>query len=159
MQSKTQKGPRQPEDKKKGKGKKSGGGKDKKPNKNVEGAKDEKRKAKFPCKLCGDDHLTHQCPKMEETQRLIKLQQQHPVVLKNPFPQGQKMQVGSSTFNPQGGTSSAPLSGGSFSFVNMLNSSKLKEEELDFRPELAIIVIRSRDRKVKKLQILGGLST
>jgi hypothetical protein len=89
VQSKTQKGPQHPREKNKGKGKKGSGGNDKNPNKNVEGEKSEKRKVKFPCNICGDDHLTHQCPKMEEAQCLIKLQQQQqPVVLQNLFPQG-----------------------------------------------------------------------
>jgi len=108
MQLKTQKGTQQPKDnkkrkgnngggdkdKKKRKGKNGGGDKDKKPKKNSKGAKDEKRKVKFPCKLCGDDHLTHQFPKMEEAQQMINLQQQQqqqPAVLKNPFLQGQHM--------------------------------------------------------------------
>jgi hypothetical protein len=42
------------------------------------------------------------------------------------------MQVGSSTSNPQGGTFGAPLLDGSFSFINMVNYSKLKEEKVYF---------------------------
>jgi hypothetical protein len=58
---------------------------------------------------------------MEESQHLIKLnQQQQPVVLKNPFPQGKNLQGGSSNFNPQGGTSSVPPSDGYQGVVNML---------------------------------------
>jgi hypothetical protein len=37
----------------------------KKANKNFEGEKNENRKVKFPCKICGDDHLTHQFLNME----------------------------------------------------------------------------------------------
>jgi hypothetical protein len=33
-------------------------------NDNVGEGKKEKRKVKFPCKLCTDDHLTHLCPKL-----------------------------------------------------------------------------------------------
>ena len=43
----------------------------------------EKRKVKFPCKLCTNDHLTHLCPKLVEAVRLLNLL---PVVLTNPFP-------------------------------------------------------------------------
>ena len=28
-------------------------------------------KVKFPCKLCGDSHLTHLCPKLTEVKRLL----------------------------------------------------------------------------------------
>jgi hypothetical protein len=107
MQSKTQKGTQNPREKKKDKGKKGSVGNDKKDNKNVEGEKNEKMKVKFTCNICGGDHLIHQFPQMEESQCLIKLQQ--PSILKNPFSQGQNMQVGSSTSNLQGGTSSAPF--------------------------------------------------
>ena len=84
------KGTQQPGGKnKKGKDKKGG---EKNKNKNVKsdanvgGAKKEKKKVKFPCKICSDDHLTHQFPKMEEAQCLLV--QQHHLVLKNLFPHG-----------------------------------------------------------------------
>jgi len=35
-----------------------------------EGTK-ERRKVKFPCKICTDDHLNHLCPKLAEAARLI----------------------------------------------------------------------------------------
>jgi hypothetical protein len=86
---------------------------------------------KFPCKICDEDHLTHQFPQMEEAQCLIKLnQQQQPIVLKNPFPQGKNLQGGSSNFNPQGGTSSVPPSDGYQGVVNMLSHLKLKDVDL-----------------------------
>jgi hypothetical protein len=72
-------------EKKKGKGKKGSGGNNKKLDKNVEGAKDEKRKVKFPCNICEEYHLTHQFPRMEEAQHLIKLNQQQCSMLKNPI--------------------------------------------------------------------------
>jgi hypothetical protein len=56
------KGNQQPEGKIKGKGKKGKGGNDKKVANNVGEGKNEKKKVKFSCKLCTDDHLTHQCP-------------------------------------------------------------------------------------------------
>ena len=58
---------------------------------------------KFPCKLCQEDHLTHQFPLIDQSQKLLKNQQ--PVVLKDPFPQGQNA---ASVSNVAGGTSSVP---------------------------------------------------
>jgi hypothetical protein len=60
----------------------------------------------------------------------LQKQHQQPAVLKNSFWQEQNMQVGSSTSNLQGGTSSAPLSDESFSFVNMVDSMKLKDNDV-----------------------------
>lgn len=34
-------------------------------NNNTVGGNKGKKKLKYPCKLCKDDHLTHQCPNME----------------------------------------------------------------------------------------------
>jgi hypothetical protein len=42
------------------------------------------------------------------------------------------MQVGSSTSNLQGDTSSAPFSEISFTFINMIDYTKLNQEEVDF---------------------------
>jgi hypothetical protein len=42
-------------------------------NNNVGEGKKERRKVKFPCKLCTDDHLTHLCPKLAEAVRLLSL--------------------------------------------------------------------------------------
>jgi hypothetical protein len=91
------KGTQQPGGKaKKGKDKKGGGGnKNEKSDAKYGGEKKEIKKVKFPCKICGGDHLTHQCPQMEEANHLIKQNNNNkqPVVLKNPFPQGKNMQV------------------------------------------------------------------
>ena len=62
----SQKGNRQPDGKNK-RGKKGDGNQNKqKPTNNVDGGKKEKKKVKFPCKLCHEDHLTHLCPLMEQ---------------------------------------------------------------------------------------------
>ena len=45
----------------------------------------EKRKAKYPCMICSDDHYTKDCPHKEEVAKFLKANAQ-PVVLKNPFP-------------------------------------------------------------------------
>ena len=72
---------------KKKKGKKGEGNQNKpKPTRNADGGKKDKNKLKFPCKLCQEDHLTHQFHLMEQAQKLLKTQK--PTVLKDPFPEG-----------------------------------------------------------------------
>ena len=78
VQSLDQKGNQQPRrNKKKGKNNHKGGNKNENANSNhknawnVGGDKQPKRKVKFPCKLCKDDHLTHLCPRIEEASRFI----------------------------------------------------------------------------------------
>jgi hypothetical protein len=66
VQSTNPKGNQQTEGKRKSKNKKGKG--DKKVVNNVGEGKNEKRKVKFLCKLCTDDHLTHQFPRLEEAQ-------------------------------------------------------------------------------------------
>jgi hypothetical protein len=84
----TPKGTQQPGGKRKGKDKKGGGNNNKNVNKPKSssggGGGGEKRKVKFPCNICKEYHLTHEFPKMEESQRLLA--QQQPFVLTNPFP-------------------------------------------------------------------------
>ena len=63
------------------------------------GARKKKKKVKFPCKLCQEDHLTHLCPLMDQAQKLLKSQQ--PAVLKDPFSQGKNS---TSASNVVGGT-------------------------------------------------------
>jgi hypothetical protein len=75
VHSKTHKGPQQPGEKK-GKGKKVGGVIIKKMIRMLRGKKMKKGKVKLPCKICGDDHITHHCPQMEESQCLMNLKQQ-----------------------------------------------------------------------------------
>ena len=90
VQSSDQKGNNQHErNKKNGKNNLKGGNKNENSNsndknsQNVGGDKQPKRKVKFPCKFCKDDHLTHLCPRMEDASRFIA---QGPVVLINPLP-------------------------------------------------------------------------
>jgi hypothetical protein len=105
VQSMNPKGNQQSEGKRKSKNKKGKG--DKKVVNNVGEGKNEKRKVKFLCNLCTDDHLTHQCPRLEEAQNLLA--QQQPVVLTNPFPQGKNMAQASSSMNVPGGNQGAPM--------------------------------------------------
>ena len=74
-----------------------------KPINNADGGKKEKKKVKFPCKLCQEDHLTHQCPLIDQAQKLLKNQQ--PTILNDPFPQGQNA---ASVSNVAGGTANTP---------------------------------------------------
>jgi hypothetical protein len=55
--------------------------------------KQERRRVKFPYKICIDDHLTHLCPKLVEVVRLLA---QLPVVVMNPFPHNQHLALNSS---------------------------------------------------------------
>jgi hypothetical protein len=99
VQSKNPKGNQQTEGKRKHKNKKGKG--DKKAANNVGEGKNEKRKVKFPCKLCMDDHLTHQCPRLEEAQKLLA--QQQPIHVDKPFSTRENMaQDSSSTSAPRG---------------------------------------------------------
>ena len=88
---------------KKKRGKKGEGNQNKqKPTNNADGGKKEKKKVKFPCNFCHEDHLTHQCPLMEQAQNLLKGQQS--TVLKDPFPQGRNS---ASASNATGSTPNA----------------------------------------------------
>jgi hypothetical protein len=76
----------QPEGKKK---QQNNGKGDKKPNDNAGGDNTEKRKARYPCNFCAEDHLTHLCPRLAEAQNFVTQQQQ--AVLTNPFQHGQNI--------------------------------------------------------------------
>ena len=95
VQSSDQKGNQQPgRNKKKGKKNHKGGNRNENANSNDKnywndgGDKQLKRKVKFPCKLCKDDHLTHLCPQIDEASRFIA---QGLAVLTNPLPHNQNM--------------------------------------------------------------------
>jgi hypothetical protein len=51
-----------------------------------------KRKVKFPCLICGDDHYTKYCPHHEEVTKFLKGTSQ-PTVLTDPFPPQQQQMV------------------------------------------------------------------
>jgi hypothetical protein len=105
VQSTTPKANQQTEGKKKHKNKKGKG--DKKAANNVGEGKTEKRKVKFLCKICTDDHLTHLFPQLAEAQKLLA--QQQPVVLTNPFPQGKNMAQDSTSTSMVGGSQGPPV--------------------------------------------------
>jgi hypothetical protein len=62
---------------------------DKKPNDNAGEGTTKKRKARYPCNLCAEDHPTHLCPQLAEAQKFVTQQQQ--AVLTNPFQHGQNL--------------------------------------------------------------------
>jgi hypothetical protein len=57
-----------PEGKKKQRKKGKG---DKKPTDNAGGDTTEKRKARYPCNFCAEDHPTHLCPRLAEAQKFV----------------------------------------------------------------------------------------
>jgi hypothetical protein len=83
VQSTNLKATHQPDGKKKQRKKGKG---DKKPTNNDGGGNTEKRKEKYLCNLCTEDHPTHQCPQLIEAQNFVSWQQ--PTVLTNPFQHG-----------------------------------------------------------------------
>ena len=64
-------------------------------------------KVKFPCKLCGDSHLTHLCPKISEAKSLLGQPNaaQQTTILSNPFPHSNQQMVVNAGYQhpPQGG--------------------------------------------------------
>ena len=49
-----------------------------------------KRKAKYPCLLCGGDHFTKECPHRDEINKFLK-SNPAPAVLTDPFPSQQQL--------------------------------------------------------------------
>jgi hypothetical protein len=82
----------QPDGKKKQQKKGKG---DNKPTNNASEGNTKKKKSKYPCNLCTEDHLTHQCPQLAKAQKLLA--QQQPVMLTNPFPHGKNLTQSSSS--------------------------------------------------------------
>jgi hypothetical protein len=95
-----------PKGKKKQHNKKGKG--EKKTNNNVGRGKTEKRKSKYLCNLCTEDHPTHLFPRLVEAQKLLV--QQLPIVLMNPFPHGKNMAQDSTSLSMEGGSQGPPTS-------------------------------------------------
>jgi hypothetical protein len=114
--------------KKKGRNNRKGGkngnkpkdnGNNEKTNNNAGEGKQERRKVKFPYKLCTNDHLTHLCPKLSEVERILSLP---PVVLTNPFPHNHHMALSSSnTRNAVGGSQNPSLQDDDHLCINMVD--------------------------------------
>jgi hypothetical protein len=84
---------------------------------NYREGKNEKRKVNFRCKLCINDYLTHQCPRLEEAQNILA--QQQLAMLTNPFPQGKNMAQASSSTNALEGNKGAPTPNANNGAINV----------------------------------------
>jgi hypothetical protein len=85
------------------------------PEGNANGDNTEKRKARYPCNLCAEDHPTHLCPRLAEAQKFVT--QQQLVVLTNPFQHGQNLtQASAST---EGGSQGPSPSSNNPAFANV----------------------------------------
>ena len=85
--------------------------------------KQSKRKVKFPCKLCKDDHLTHLCPRMEDASKFIT---QGPIMFTNPLPNNQNMN--SRTIDPgfaSGGNQNPSEAASGHGCINMMSATKV----------------------------------
>jgi hypothetical protein len=60
-----------------------------KPTDNAGEGTTEKRKARYPCNLCVEDHPTHLCPRLAEARKFVTQQQQF--MLTNPFQHGKNL--------------------------------------------------------------------
>ena len=137
VQSSDQKGNQQPgRNKKKGKNNHKGGNKNENANFNDKNAhndwgdKQSKHKVKFPCKLCKDDHLTHLFPHMEDASRFIT---QGPVVLTNPLPHKQNMNLRTNDHHCVSGGDQIPSEANtSHGCINMVHATKVVTHAKDY---------------------------
>ena len=56
----------------------------------------EKRKPRYPCLICDEEHFTRDFPHRVEVVKIVK-GSQRPVVLKDPFPSQDSKMIGSSS--------------------------------------------------------------
>jgi hypothetical protein len=78
----------------------------KKATNNASGGKTKKRKSKYPCNLCMEDHLNRLYPPLAEAQNILV--QQQAIVLTNPFPHGKNMVQASTSLSAEGGSQRPP---------------------------------------------------
>ena len=57
---------------------------------------DDKRKPRYPCLICDEDHFTKECPHWSEVSKFVK-GSPTPAVLKDPFPTQDRKMIGSSS--------------------------------------------------------------
>jgi hypothetical protein len=107
----------QPEGKKKQRKKSKG---DKKPNDKAGEGTTEKKKARYPCNLCAEDHPTHLCPRLAEAQKFVTQQQQ--AVLTNPFQHKQNLTQASASTEGGSHENCPPPTGSSSANVYMMKS-------------------------------------
>ena len=78
---------------------------------------------KFPCKLCGDDHLTHLCPHIEDASKFIA---QRLTMFTNPLLNNQNMNL--RTMDPgyvSSGTQNPPDVASGHSCINMVKDTSV----------------------------------
>jgi hypothetical protein len=117
VQTTNPKANQQPEGKKKQRKKGKG---DKKPNDKAGEGTTEKRKARYPCNLCAEDHPTHLCPRLAEAQKFVTQQQQ--AVLTNPFQHGQNLSQASASTEKGSYDNCPPQNASSSANVYMMKS-------------------------------------
>jgi hypothetical protein len=120
VQTTNPKATQQPEGRKKQRKKGKG---DKKPIDNVGEGTTEKRKARYPCNLCVEDHPTHLCPRLAEAQKFVTQQQQ--AVLTNPFQHGQNLTQASTSAEGGSQENCPPPNNSSSMNVYMVRSDSL----------------------------------
>jgi hypothetical protein len=106
-----------PEGKKKQRKKSKG---DKKLNDKAGEGTTEKRKARYPCNLCAEDHPTHLCPRLAEAQKFVTQHQQ--AVLTNPFQHGQNLTQASASTEKGSHENCPPQNASSSANVYMMKS-------------------------------------
>ena len=92
-------------------------------NTNARGDKKPNCKVKFHCNLCKDNHLTHLCPHMEDASKFIA---QGPIVLTNPLPHNQNMNL--KTHDPHstsGGDQNPSKTSTGHGCINMVHDTKV----------------------------------
>ena len=57
---------------------------------------DDKRKPRYPCIICDEDHFTKECSHRDEVSKFVK-GSPTPTVLKDPFPVQDRKMIGSSS--------------------------------------------------------------
>jgi hypothetical protein len=117
VQTTNPKANQQPEGKKKQRKKSKG---DKKPNDKAGEGTTEKRKARYPCNLCAEDHPTHLCPRLAEAQKFVTQHQQ--AVLTNPFQHGQNLTQASASMEKGSHENCPPQNASSSANVYMMKS-------------------------------------
>jgi hypothetical protein len=117
VQTTNPKANQQPEGKKKQRKKSKG---DKKPNDKAGEGATEKRKARYPCNLCAEDHPTHLCPRLAEAQKFVTQHQQ--AVLTNPFQHGQNLTQASASTEKGSHENCPPQNASSSANVYMMKS-------------------------------------
>jgi hypothetical protein len=122
VQTTNPKANQQPEGKKKQRKKSKG---DKKPTDNAGEGTTEKRKARYLCNLCAEDHPTHLCPRLAEAQKFVTQQQQ--AVLTNPFQHGQNLTQASASTEGGSHENCPPPHGSSSANVYMMKSDTFIE--------------------------------